>query len=161
MKNLLYFTLVAIIFCSCKSNSFLTQKYTHLKHAHNKSETAQLAKQKQEPKTSSRIEKEEYAPVNEEDILFANAAALTEQSYAAAGFTQEKVTLSSKSAKTGFISQVKDKVEQAASGKLTPSKLLKKKFHQAAGLLGTLFQIILFIIILAVLVTVVLILILL
>ncbi|MCD6068105.1 MAG: hypothetical protein K0S33_2931 [Bacteroidetes bacterium] len=39
MKNYIYLTILAVAFlCSCKSNSFLSQRYTHFGHSSKKSE---------------------------------------------------------------------------------------------------------------------------
>ena len=164
MKNFILFPLLALVLLSgCKSNSFMTQRYTHLGHSPNKHNNTEATSGKtKEVKTAGHQEivyvKEQPQAPETSVSLDATDNNLNKQSAAPA--SPNRFIAPFLRAGNTAVSLVKAEVKKTGEQKLKPKKTFKEKIQRAAGLFDTLFKIVLFAIILAILVAIIIIIIL-
>jgi hypothetical protein len=151
MKTIIYLPLIALIFlCGCKSNSFMTQRYTNFGHAGHKNTIAK--------KHIVKPERSLDETTKEEPIEYTQIASASETGPVL--FIRETLL---KPIKTNF-QNINDSITKQQAGQVENSKTefkskkaIEKNRSAAQRIVGTLLKIILWIIILAVVVGVILI----
>ncbi len=151
MKTIIYLPLIAlIVLCSCKSNSFMKQRYTNFAHASTKNT---ISKKKIAKAETPVIQKEEVA-IEE----YPQTASVAETGPIV--FVKENVFKPIKSniqrSNLSFNKQVTKEVENSKT-ELKNKNVIQKQKSAAQRIIGTLLKIVLWVIILAVVVGVIII----
>ncbi len=149
MKNLIYISIIAVLLSACKSNSFMTQRYTKFAHHASKISAREKAIVRTEPLTDQQpefLQKAETPVVASANNNFAKEDIIL--AYPAAGqFNNARSTITNKET---------ENLEH--SNTVVKEKKVNGQKHQVAKrIIGTLLKIVLWIIILAVVVGILLI----
>lgn len=154
------FIIPLFILCSCKSSSFLNQRYTSYRQVHHKIKPAAvLVNKAQEPEYRA-IRRGLAAGVPEQQLLYSAAVELP------SGKVKEAKRVEAAVKRIAPVKQLGQKVasnirlitDKQSPDQAVVKKTFKENMYHAMGLFDTLFKIVLFSIILAILVAIIMIL---